>query len=175
MKAKLFFVVFLLSAVTFFLSAQADGVVLTTADVETFIKSFPSIKSDFEVLGMEYDDNHEMTLPEGFEAMEEVNKIVAKHGYADWADYYSKSSAILVTYAAIMVRDQKGEVQPELQQAIDEVKNSPYYTEEQKEQMIAAINQGMTALVEMSDSMSESVNTEVVQPFVKELGQVLDE
>ncbi|MBN1953322.1 MAG: hypothetical protein JW801_19100 [Bacteroidales bacterium] len=175
MKKKLFFLILLFIPGFCTLSAQDGEIVLSSSDVKSFITSYPSIKTDFEKLGIGYDNDHEITLPEGFEAMNEVNRIVGKHGYADWEDYYSKSAAILLSYAAIKLNVEQGEVQPELQAAIEEIKNNTYYTAEQKEQMIEAIRQGMTALVEASNSMSETGNMDVVQPFVEQLDKLLEE
>jgi len=156
-------------------NAQDEVTAITKNDVSNFIASYPAIKTDFEKLGIKYHSTgDEFTIPEGFKALDEVNRIVAKHGYTDYTEYFSKAGIILTTYAAIKMEIEGTSLQPEIQKAIEEIKNNSYYTAEQKEQMIEAIRQSGAAISEAAKSMADSENIQAVKPFMEEIERILD-
>jgi len=159
-----------------FSQEEGEQILLKSSDVKTFIHAFPQIKTDLERLDIKYDDdNHDFTIPEATEILNEVNKIVTKHGYTDYADFLVKTAAIAVTYSSIRINRESANAQPEFAEAIKEIENNPNYTAEQKEQMIAMLKQSSQTLSTMSEDMADPRNVAVVTPFVDELETVLEE
>ncbi|MBA7687169.1 hypothetical protein ES703_95629 [subsurface metagenome] len=167
----------------FFLSGNAftqendiEHIQLTTGDVKTFIQSFPSIKKDLEKLDIKYDnENHDFTLPEATEILNEVNAIVTKHGYKDYSDFLVKTATIAVTYASIRLDVESKNAQPDFDEAIKEIQENSYYSPEQKEQMIAMMKQSSQTLETMSEDMADPGNIAVVTPYVDEIEAVLED
>lgn len=156
--------------------SQDEITTITKKDVSDFIASYPVIKADLEALGIKYHSSDEAySIPEGFKAVNDVNRIVAKHGYTDYAEYFSKAGIIITCYAAIKMEIEGASLQPEMQKAIEEIKNNSYYTAEQKEQMIEAIRQSAAAISEASQSMADSENIQAVKPYMEEIERMLDE
>ena len=156
--------------------AQSEAIELTGSDITRFINSYPDIKEEFEDLGVKYENvNDGFTLPEGVNIMADINRIVEKHGYSDYTDYFTKAGTILTTYAAIKLNEESENLQPELQQAIKEIENNPYYTAEQKEELINAIKESSAALDQAGEEMAGSKNIEVVKTHFGALEAVLEE
>ncbi|MBN1596696.1 MAG: hypothetical protein JW894_00225 [Bacteroidales bacterium] len=149
---------------------------LKSSDVENFIKEFPSIRSEFEKLQIVIErEDHEITLPEGINYMNDINNVVQKHGYNDYADFYMKAGTILSAYAAIKMEIESENLAPEYKQAIQEIENNLYYSAEQKEQMKQALEQSMSAVLNASENISDSENVKVVRPYTDKIEKAVEE
>ncbi len=159
--------------------AQSDENVeykLSASDVKKFIDTYPEIKAGFESLNIQYDAaDNDLTLPESAALMDDVNKVVQKQGYIDIADYFTQAGVIVTTYAAIQLEQESNNNQAEYEEAISEIEENPYYTDEQKEQMIAILQQSYDMLSTSSETMANSHNVAVVTPFVNEIEEILNE
>ncbi len=154
---------------------EPEHILLTTSDVKIFIQSFPSIEAKLEQLDIDYDrENHDFTLPEASEILNEVNDIVTKYGYKDYADFIIKTATIAVTYSSIKLDEESVNAQPEIAEAIEEVEDNEYYTAEQKEQMITALKQSSQILNTMSEDMADPRNVAVVTPYLDKIEEALD-
>jgi hypothetical protein len=149
---------------------------LTEGDVTNFIRSFPSISSDFDKLDIVYDsESNDFNLPEGVDYLQEIDRVVKKHGYADFSDFSYKVSAIIGCYTAITLDQEATGAQSEIQDAIAEIESSEYYTDEQKEQMKAALLQSAEALAGLAGTLASPENIAVVRPYIQEIASVLDD
>ncbi len=154
--------------------AQTDEATISGSDVKHFIEHFPTIVQELEALDVVFDETSgDFNLPEGAEYLADVDKIVKKHGYVDFADFHWKAASVIGAYAALVLSEESHGVQPEIQAAIDEIENSEYYTPEQKEQMKEALLQSAEALQGMSESMADDATIEVVKPYQAELEDML--
>ena len=120
-------------------------------------------------------DNHDFSIPEANEIMNKVNSIVRKHGYADYSDFLLKTATIALTYSSIRIDRESAGAQPEFEEAIKEIKSSPHYTPEQKEQMISALKQSSQTMQTMSNEMATPGNIAVVTPFVDQIEAALED
>ncbi|MGD2033517.1 MAG: hypothetical protein PVF73_00565 [Bacteroidales bacterium] len=167
---------FFFSGRTFAQDEEVEQILLSPDDVKTFVHSFPAIKQDFEKLNIKYDsDNHDFTLPEVAEILDEVNDVVTKYGYTDYTDFILKTATISVTYVSIRLNEENVNAQPEFNEAIKEIEENPHYSAEQKEQMISMLKQSSQTLNAMSEDMADPRNIAVVMPFADELEVVLEE
>lgn len=166
----------------FFLCSQAfaqdkepEHIILTASDVKLFVQSFPTIGKQLEQLEIDYDrENYEYALPEVSETLNEVNDIVIKYGYKDYADFLIKTATIAVTYSSIKLEQENVNAQPEFAEAIEEIEDNEYYTAEQKEQMITALKQSAQTLNTMSKDMADPRNVAVVTPYLDKIEEALD-
>ena len=158
--------------------AQEDSetIKITTAEVKRFVTSFPEIKTDLEAIDVQYvQSDNNITMPEGVEILNKVNKIVQKHGYTDYTNFLVEAGTILSAYTAVELGRESGSVQPEIQEAIDEIEKNPHYTAEQKKQMKDMLIQTSKTMEDYSKSASTDENVAVVKPYVDQIRQMLEE
>lgn len=174
-KLNLIFAILFMSVVYISAQSESETIKITTSDVNRFIASFPDIKQDLEVLDVNYiQPDNNITLPEGVEILNKVNAIVQKHGYADYTDFVLKAGTIINAYTAVEMGREAGSIQPEIQEAINEIEKNPYYTAEQKKQMKDALIQSSKAMEDYSESASTDENIQVVKPYTDQIKQMLE-
>ena len=175
MKARhvfFFALLFVIGLNTSSVLAQNDAG-LTQSDVKHFIDNFPAISSDFEDLQIAYDkSSQQFTLPESVDYLSKIDAVVKKHGYEDYADFATKTAAIMSAYAMLTYQQESSGSKAELEKALAEIDNSEYYTDEQKQQMRDALEQSMNYVDEMSAENEENIR--VVKPYANQLKDLVD-
>lgn len=156
------------------LAAQKfDECDLTAADVKQFIKEYPAVIKEFEEKNIAYDDkkNSDLTGAAASKYLNDVNKIVKKHGYKDYMDFTTKSVTIIMSYGSLKMNEDSSSSNAEMQKALQEIENSDEYTAEQKAQMKQMFQQTTSAM----QSMADEDNVKVVKPFEKQLEAIIEE
>lgn len=175
-SASLLFALLLLSVFNINGQPETETYKITSADVNRFISSFPDIKEDLEELDIKYvQADNNLTMPEGVEILNKVNVIVQKHGYEDYTDFLVKAGTIITAYTAVEMGREAGSVQPEIQQAIQEIDKNPNLTSEQKKQMKEALIQSSKAMEDYSKSASTDENIAAVKPYTSQIKQMLED
>lgn len=119
---KLFLASFL--SLFLFQSATAQNQpspLLSSADVELFLKSFNPLKNDLEKLGHSYENMNQNTIT-ALKANEEVKATFKKHGWSD--DYFPKINAIVYAYSYLKMMQEMDKLPAEQKQTIGPVMQS---------------------------------------------------
>jgi hypothetical protein len=169
MKTKFF----ILSACIIFSSALfaqndvAKTPQLNNSDVEKFIKSYRNIVDEFEELDIDFDGNDDLeNLLGGMEGYSEVNDIVQKYGYTDYAEFAIKTWAIAASYASIKL-DNEGA--PEIQNAYKEIEMDESMTAEQKAMAKQQLDLVLGAMGGTFKSMANEKDIETIKPYIGKL------
>ena len=76
---------------------ETPKAVLSSADIDLFIKTLKPLQKDIEKLGKEYENINDPNALQALAAGEDVKAIFKKYGWSD--DYFLKVSAITNAYA----------------------------------------------------------------------------
>jgi phosphate/sulfate permease len=148
---------------------------LKSSDVENFIKHYKSIEADFEALDYDIDpatDDVESLLEEMGE-YSQVNTIVKKYGYTDYADFAIKIWAITSCYTTLKLNGEGGMSQ--IDAAIQEIEEDENMSPEEKEMAVAQIRMIMKAMGSSFASGANEQDIETVKPYISKLDAIYDE
>ena len=147
--------------------------VLKATDVERFIKHFPSLQNEFNKANFEFDADDDISeLMEVANEYAEVNKMVQKYGYTDYAEFALQTWAIAACYASVKMED---EGMPNVNEAIAEIEKDENMTAEQKQMAIQQLQAVYSALGTSITSMANEQDITLVKKYIKELDSVFDE
>jgi hypothetical protein len=146
---------------------------LKKSDVENFIKNYPTITDEFEELDIEFDkeDNLEDLLG-GMEGYNDVNTIVQKYGYSDYADFALKTWSIAASYASVKLNNEGA---PEIQNAFKQIEMDESMTPEQKAAAKQQLELILGAMGGTFKSMANEQDIETVKPFIDKLDLLFEE
>ena len=180
---KVFAVFAAFAAMVLMGSGAAMG--MTDEKVRNFIDSFEEIQE----LAQEYDDLDELSADEpedmgmhsrpfsraveesrGHEIYPRVEKLVQGYGFSDAQDWGQTGDQIFQAYFALKMQDQD-DMQAEMQQALQEIENSPL-PEEQKARMREMIKQQLASMQSFSEVPQSHL--EIVKAHESELDRVFD-
>lgn len=175
MKARPFFLfaLILLSISIFAQMPKSSTPVLKKGDVENFIAHFKSIESDFNALDIDYkpESDLEASIAQ-FNDIEEINKMVKKYGYKDFADFSKKTWTITACYASIKI---ESESVPELQHIQQQIEADENLTPEQKNKALEQLSQGLAGMQKAFSQSTNEEDVELVKPFMKKLDTLFEE
>jgi hypothetical protein len=159
-------------------AAQAQAQYPLTAEiVENFIASFPEIMARSEALNEQYDvEEGDPANPiEAFGAymsyqgaMAELNGIVTAYGFTGFSDWIQAASSIAFARAFAQAG---GQIDSRFAEAIEQIRNNPDMTDEQKNAAITAIQSSAGAMNALRPSQE---NIEAVEPYADELNELFE-
>lgn len=147
---------------------------LTTNSVEKFIKKFPLLQKDLERLGMKWDQGeNDFVYPPT--AMKQLDGVCQKHGYDNLNDFSLQAYSIIMAYAALATEGEQQNTNSYLQESINQIKNNPDLSEEQKKQALAQIEAAMAAFNNYASSVTTSANVAVVKQYQGQIETLMEE
>lgn len=147
--------------------------VLKSTDVERFIKHFPSLQKEFEAASFEFDADDDIeSLMEAADEYAEINTMVQKYGYSDYAEFALQTWAIAACYASVKM---ESEGMPNVEEAIADIESDENMTAEQKQMAIQQLQAVYAALGTSITSMANEQDVTLVKKYVKELDVIFNE
>lgn len=145
-------------------------VALTTDIVGNFIESHPIVQERLDTFSDDY------AAPEGDSpadavatymtyqsASSELDTLVGQYGFTTFMDWVQTMSSVVTAYTFVR---EGGGMDTQFQQAIDDIQNNTNFSADQKQAMIAQMNQAMQSVNAMRPDQS---NLDAVEPFNAEL------
>lgn len=167
------FALILLSISLFAQKPKTSSPILKKGDVENFVKHFKSIESDFKALDIDYkpESDLEASIAQ-FNDIEEVNRMVKKYGYKDFADFSTKAWAITACYASIKIESESA---PELQRIQQQIEADENLTPEQKKKALEQLSQGLASMQKAFSQSTNKEDLEMVKPYMEKLDKLFEE
>ncbi len=153
---------------------------LTPELVEAFIASYPELHALGEQLKQKYGDVE--TDPEdpssfvaGFaqyaDARAQMEGIIQQHGIASIEDWVHVAYSVMLAYSFAERGEGGGSVDSEMAEAIDQIKSDKSIPDQQKQQLIAMLEQQMA---QISQLRPPAGNIEVVQQYSDQIKQIAE-
>jgi hypothetical protein len=158
----------------FALTQVPEKPVLVKGDVVHFIKTFPDLEKDLEKFGFETSDD-EMSIPEGFQANQELMGILRKHGWDE--NFFQKAAVILLGYASTRFGEESMESNSEIEQALKEIDSNPDLPASMKQQLKQQLMAARGAMGQTGQSLKQNIHPAdlaLVNAHIKELKPILD-
>ncbi len=180
MRHKLF-ITFILFLMAFSLTAEEPvKKVLNQRDIDHFIKTIIPIATDFDKLGVEYDDERsEDIFPEELRTNKEFLKILKKHGWDE--SFFEKVGVIFLGHAIIVSGEESKKMEGPQAKAIKEIESNPHLSDATKKQMIEQFKKVQGAVADQQGHMKKSAhpadlelirsNIEVIKKVFKALSE----
>lgn len=181
---------------TMTLFAQATEAPLSQQNVESFIASMQNFQpvltqlealdmdeaplaelfnnSDIDPAGIDFNEVFS-TFAQGFEqqrgteAYTALDQHVTQHGFANIQDWSSVSARVYQAFFALTL----GDIDPSLMQQVNsmrgELKDNPYFSEAQMEQMLA-----LTGALHNTAKQAPAADVETVRPYMGAITQALE-
>jgi len=153
---------------------------LTPELVEGFIGSYPELHQLGEQLEQKYgkvdaDPEDPSSFVSGFaqyaDARAQMEGIVQGHGIPSIQDWVQVAYSVMLAYSFAERGEGGGSVDSEMAEAIGQIKNDKSIPEQQKEQLIAMLEQQMA---QISQLRPPAGNIEVVVPYAEQIKQIVD-
>jgi len=174
------------------LAVPAHAGALTDAKITGFIDSFQSM----EQIAKKYDDLDDLDeltgedhnpmaggdfnpMSQAVEAVRghpiynELSETVAKHGFSSAEDWASHGDRIMRAMMALEMQERDGDMDQEMQRAMQEMENNPHITPEQRAMMKQQMEQAASGMKAMADAPAADI--EAVRAHSDRLRQALME
>jgi hypothetical protein len=153
---------------------QMAEVPLTPETVENFIASYPEVRAAGEELKAQYDvpEGDDMSAWQTWRAVgaanSELSAVTQRYGFADFNAWLQTFSTIARAYAFAR---EGGEIDSQMAEAIEKVRNDPNIPAAQKELILQQLQHSNAAIAGMRPS-EESLNA--VEPYGEQLKALFD-
>ena len=153
---------------------------LTPELVEGFIGSYPELITLRDQLKQKYGQvDADPEDPSSFvtayaqyaDARAQMEGIIQNHGIASIQDWVQVAYSVMLAYSFSERGEGGGSVDSEMAEAIDQIKNDKSIPKEQKEQLIAMLQQQMA---QISQLRPPAGNIEVVMQYADQIRQIAD-
>jgi hypothetical protein len=153
---------------------------LTPELVEGFIASYPELITLREQLKQKYGQvDADPEDPSSFvtayaqyaDARAQMEGIIQSHGIASIQDWVQVAYSVMLAYSFSERGEGGGSVDSEMAEAIDQIKNDKSIPKEQKEQLIAMLEQQMA---QISQLRPPAGNIEVVMQYADQIRQIAE-
>lgn len=176
-KTLFFIALFLISLSTFAADdPQTLKPILKKGDVARFIKTFPLLKKDLDKYNVKYSGkNGTFTYGHALAANQEFLGILKKHGWDE--NFFQKTAVIALGFSTIVYKKELKNVDPQMQKAIEEIKNNPNVPESTKQQMIQQMKMAKGALKKQEKEMKKALHPAdlaLIKPLINELKTLFD-
>lgn len=168
------------------MTAPAWGDELSNQDIERFIASMKQLRTmddEFNALDDSADDENPMANSDhlmseglaklkGHDLYNRVDSIVRDHGFASAEAWSRVGDRVLDAYVALQVKNQSGQVQQQMDEALRSINENPQLTPAQKEQMRAMMTQSMASMKSFADA--PKADMDAIRPYKSQLDAVMD-
>ncbi len=153
---------------------------LTPELVEGFVASYPELHALGEQLEQKYgkvagDPEDPTSMVSGLaqyaDARAQMETIVQSHGIPSIQDWVQVAYSVMLAYSFAERGEGGGSVDSEMAEAIGQIKNDKSIPDQQKEQLIAMLEQQMA---QISQLRPPAGNIEVVMPYAEQIKQIVD-
>lgn len=148
---------------------------LTPELVESFVTSYPELRELGTRLEQKYgkvaaDPEDPSSFVVGYaqyaDARAQMQGIVERHGIPSVENWVQVAYSVMLAYSFAERGDGGGSVDSEMAEAIDQIKNDKSIPDQQKEQLIAMLEQQMAQISQLRPPPG---NIEAVTPYVEQI------
>ena len=153
---------------------------LTPQLVEGFIASYPELHQLGEQLEQKYgkvdaDPEDPSSFVSGFaqyaDARAQMEGVVQRHGISSLQEWVQVAYSVMLAYSFAERGEGGGSVDSEMAEAINQIKTDKSIPDQQKEQLIAMLEQQMA---QISQLRPPAGNIELVVPYAEQIKQIVD-
>ncbi len=137
-----------------------------TADlVQGVYTSYQELINEFQGYSPDSDSAGLAAYLKSNNAHNKAERIVKKHGFQSWVDWNAKFIRVMQVYAAAKMKSTHAEQQPQIERQIQEIRNNPDMSPEQKEYALSILNMSKGLLQGVMMASEQDIN--VMQPYVE--------
>lgn len=153
---------------------------LTPEMVEAFVTSYPELQQLGDRLEQKYgrvdaDPEDPSSFVSGFaqyaDARGQMEQIVQGHGFASLQDWVQAAYSVMLAYSFSQRGEGGGSVDSEMAEAIEQIRSDRSISAEQKEQLIAMLQQQMAAISQLRPPAG---NIEAISPYAEQIRAIAE-
>jgi hypothetical protein len=162
---------------------EPQQVQLTGPQVEKFLASWPDLEAlrakfdkQFGAANGEEEEGDPLfalgTYLDKPEAKAEIDKTLAKYGFASFADWANVAQSVMLAFGSADPQTGPMDLDAEKKRVIDEIKADKNLTDSDKQQALKDLDEQFAAL---ADFQPLPGNVDVVKPFVDKVRELFDQ
>ncbi|HZP19976.1 MAG TPA: hypothetical protein VFB16_07170 [Bauldia sp.] len=155
--------------------AMMQSIPLTPAVIENFIRSYPAIKEAAPAIGKKYGIDGDDDSAAGWgawmmatQAWGELNGMVQQYGFSDFGNWLQTTMSVAMAYSFAKEGPQ---MDTQMAEAIDQIKNNPSIPEAQKQMMLQQMQASSAAIAGVRPPQE---NIDAITPYLTQLAPLFD-